>query len=175
MLNILEKLLDVYCNYNFMNSGQNFQTHGCIKSQGGLTSLGLLAVSCMLGSLCLELGGGRSRQVPSQGTWQAGHTVGIQGSAHDTQGALPAGLLQPWFRGAGEPGLGHSVLGGLVWPSGAAIWLQSGPLLAVVPPSHASSNEQLCAPHRVFLCYAFICCAPEPCSLPRVPSGLSSP
>lgn len=129
----------------------------------------------MLGSLCLELGGGRSRQVPSQGTWQAGHTVGIQGSAHDTQGALPAGLLQPWFRGAGEPGLGHSVLGGLVWPSGAAIWLQSGPLLAVVPPSHASSNEQLCAPHRVFLCYAFICCAPEPCSLPRVPSGLSSP
>lgn len=123
----------------------------------------------MLGSLCLELGGGKSRQVPSRGTWQAGHTVGIQGSALDSQGALPAGLLQSWFRGAEEPGLGRSVLGGLVWPSGAAIWLQSGPLLTVVPPSQASSNEQLCAPLRYFCVMRLFAVHQNPALFPETP------
>lgn len=34
MLNILEKLLDVYCNYNFMNCRQNFPNTWVHKKLG---------------------------------------------------------------------------------------------------------------------------------------------
>lgn len=79
MLNALEKLLDVYCNYDFMNSRQNFPNTWVHKTLGRTNKSRFIS-----SFLCVCI------LVPGTGRW-ARHTVGIQGG-------LVAGLPQPWVR-----------------------------------------------------------------------------
>lgn len=167
MLNPVEKLLDMYGNYDhgFMSTRQNFL----------IINLGFISSFLWPGLLMLGAGGW---WVPSQGACRAPHAAGWQGPACKREQGRRSGQWQGplhhgpgWAMGQGAwPRLRCSRSAGLAvrgcWgPSGHNL----GPfslLKAEVRPCQASGDEQHCT-SEVFLSCAFIRCALEPhCSEP---------
>lgn len=174
MLNPLEKLLDVYCNYNydFTSTRKTFLTYKCTRIWGGLINPGCV-ISFLLAQLLVP-GGLGGRGCPARGLLAVTHCRGtwsiLQARAEGTCW-VAAGPPTPRTRLGCGPGhardLGPSraVMLGLVWPQFR--------VFLTVEVSHGWPTKLSSFIPLRYVC-AFISCALETYCIFRASSGLAS-